>query len=504
MFIGAGSAKTGLEVGIVYDWRPGSGSVVSWHPSPTSLEKARKAPISAVPVSSMQAAHLRGFCEFADRGLDYSRLVMGSWDIPGRCDIRTMNYVINSHIRRHGTYHSWFEYKDPKHIIRRTIGDPRDIEFVPTKHGEMTPKEWHDLLLATSDPLHWDCFSFGVVQYADHFTFFVLLDHLHTDPTMMAVLYTEILAMYATLAAGGAPVPLRPAGSHDDFCIRERQYMSALTADSPQVRRWIEFAENNGGTLPDFPLPLGDLSVPCGGDIVVERLMDQQQTAQFESACMAAGARFSGGLFACAAIAQYQLTGAETYYGVTPIDRRSTQEEYKTMGWFTGVVPFTVPVDPTSFGKTARAAQASFDSNIDLANVHFDRVLQLAPWLRRFGPTFTSINYMDAGLPPLSAVVATHLKEANARAYCDGRSPANLYMSVVRLFDETSMWVFFANNPVARESVTTWLEAMKSVCVMVADGNDAAEPLRDVAQAGHARTAVQRRGIGMKVEAQQG
>ena len=61
---------------------------MSWHPSPASLEKARQAPVSAVPASYMQAQHLRGFCEFAARGLDYSRLSCGSWDRPGRCDIR--------------------------------------------------------------------------------------------------------------------------------------------------------------------------------------------------------------------------------------------------------------------------------------------------------------------------------------------------------------------------------------------------------------------------------
>jgi 2-O-sulfo trehalose long-chain-acyltransferase len=77
----------------------------------------------------MQAGHLRGYVEFGDRGLDYSRLVMGSWEIPGKCDIRTMTHVINTHLRRHETYRSWFEYKDAKNIIRHRISNPRDIQF---------------------------------------------------------------------------------------------------------------------------------------------------------------------------------------------------------------------------------------------------------------------------------------------------------------------------------------------------------------------------------------
>ena len=79
----------------------------------------------------MQEAHLRGFSRYAARGLNYARLVIGSGDEPGRCDVRAMSYVINSHLRRHKTYHSWFEYEDAERIVRHTIGDPADIEFFP-------------------------------------------------------------------------------------------------------------------------------------------------------------------------------------------------------------------------------------------------------------------------------------------------------------------------------------------------------------------------------------
>lgn len=478
MFIGSGSVK----VGTIYDSVPGPGSVVTWQASPAALAKVRQAPVSDVPVGYMQRQHLRGFCEFSTRGLDYSRLVMGCWDIPGRCDLRAMSYVINAHLRRHDTYRSWFEYRDSGDVVRHSILDPADIQFVPTVRGEMTPTAWRQHLLATPGPLQWDCFNFAVVQRADSFTFYAVIDHLHTDPMLMAILYMEIYAMYGALVGGAAPVTLPPAGSYDDYCIRQERYLASLRLDSPQVRKWIEFAESNDGTLPDFPLPLGDPSVPYGGDVVVERLMDANQTARFEAACVAAGARFSGGLFACTALAQYDLTGAETYYGLTPTDKRSTPAEYMTTGWFTGIIPFTVPVCPTSFGETARAAQNSFDANRDLANVPFDRVLELAPWLRRPGPNFTMLNFMDAGLPPLSAVVASHLDGANAGTYCDGRTPAHLYMSVGRLFDETSLTVSFQDNPIARESVARYVEAMKSVCVRVAEGRVAMAPPHAVAR----------------------
>jgi hypothetical protein len=411
----------------------------------------------------MQAGHLRGYVEFGERGLDYSRAVMGSWDVPGRCDIRAMTYVINAHLRRHATYHSWFEYKDAKHIVRHTIQDPRDIQFVAKAYGVMTQREWRDHVLATPDPLQWDCFRFGIIQHEHHFALYAVVDHLHCDPILIASFYIEILMNYNALLEGRAPVALPPAASYDDFCMRESQFVSSMTLESPEVRKWIEFAEANGGTLPDFPLPLGEQSIADGGAVHVRRLIDPEQTVQFEAICQQAGVRFSGGLFACLALTQYELSGAETYYGLTPIDKRKNPADFMTMGWFTGVVPFTVPVDPNSFNETARAAQASFDANRDLANVPYDRVLELTPAPRRPGPQFTMVNYMDAGLPPLSAIVASAMNGVNATVLTDGRNPAFTYSTVFRLFDEVSIMVSYPNNPIARESVRRYTEAMKSV-----------------------------------------
>jgi mycolipenoyl-CoA---2-(long-chain-fatty acyl)-trehalose mycolipenoyltransferase / long-chain-acyl-CoA---trehalose acyltransferase len=470
-----------LAIGTIDEWMPGPGSVVSWHASSAARVKAERAPISAVPAGYMQAQHLRGFSEYAARGLDYSRLFIVTSDAAGQCDIRAMSYVINLHLRRHDTYRSWFEYTDVEHIVRRTIQDPADIEFVPTDHGELTPAELRDHILATPDPLHWDCFTFGIIQGADHFTLYVSIDHLHVDAQFMGVVLMELHMMYAALVAGGAPIALPNPGSHDDYCVRQRGDTSALTLESPQVRAWTEFAENNSGTLPDFPLPLGDRSVPCAGSMLTVELMDEQQTAQFESACMAAGARFIGGVFACAALAHHALTGADTYYGLSPTDTR-TPTEVMTLGWFTGLIPITVPLAATSFGDVARAAQASFDSGTDVANAPFDRVLELAPWLRRPRPGYPLLNFFDAGLPPLSAFLTTQLEGENIGLYGDGRFSDPLLTWVIRLEKKTMMAVLSPNNPAARESVARYAATMKSAYVGAAEGHGAV-PLSNVAQA---------------------
>lgn len=325
-----------------------------------------------------------------------------TWDVPGRCDVRAMSYAINAHIRRHDTYHSWFEYRDANHIVRHTIADPTDIELEPIDHGPLTPEELRDHI-STPQPLQWDCFFFGVVQSDDRFTFYASIAHLCVDPMIVGVLFTEIHLMYAALVGGDAPLELPEAGRYGDYCVRQREEMDALTADSPEVRAWIEFAAGNGGTLPYFPLSLGDLSVPYAGKLVTETLLDERQTERFERACVAAGARFSGGVFGCAGLTHRQLTGADAFSVVTTTDTRRTPTELMTTGWFTGLVPVTVGVGAGLFEDAAHSAQTSFDSGIELAIVPFDRVLELAPpeaGLSRPRPGNFVMSFLDASIAP--------------------------------------------------------------------------------------------------------
>jgi mycolipenoyl-CoA---2-(long-chain-fatty acyl)-trehalose mycolipenoyltransferase / long-chain-acyl-CoA---trehalose acyltransferase len=466
--------------GAIDDWVPEPGSVVCWHPSPASLAKVRQAPVSDVPASHQQVRHLRNFREHASRRADMSRLCIGSWDMPGQCDIRVLTYVINTHLRRHDTYHSWFEFTDADQIVRHTVSDPADIRCIPVRHGELTPAQWREHVLDTPSPLQWDCFRFAVIQRADHFTFCFMIDHLYIDAQFIGTMGVEFYLMYHALLAGGPPVSLPAAGSYDEYCVRQHRQTSALTLDSPQIRAWVDFFEQNDGTLPDCPVSLGDGSGSC--ELMFVQVMNERQTADFESACLAGGARFSGGVFACAALAQYELTGAETYFGLVARDLRSTPADFATIGWFTGFVPITIPVNPSSFGDTARAAQESFDSGKDLADIPFHRVLELAPWLRMPDGRVPLLFHLDASSPPLSTVVKSDWTGTNLKIHHDGRVPARFDLRVNRYEKETHVLVFFPDNPIARESVERYLATLKSLFVRVAEGRGVPIPLRDGAR----------------------
>lgn len=458
-----------LAVGTISEWQPSEGAAITWEPTDAALDAAARAPLSDVPVSYMQAQHIRGNFDQEAKGLDYSRLMVVSCDAPGRCDVRAMTFVINSHLRRHDTYRSRFSYAGDGPIVRHTMESADDIEVRPVRHGAVTLDRARELVVSTPGPLQWDCFRFGIVQGSDHFTFFASIDHVHVDAMIVGTTLTEFYMMYLTLVGGNPPIPLPSAGSYNAFCARQRLQTDGLTAESPTVRAWIDFAEANHGSMPEFPLPLGDPEERCTADIVTMQMLDQEQTGRFEDACTAAGARFIGGVMACSALAEHELTGASTYYGLTPSDTRRSEVDMMTQGWFTGLVPITVPIEGAAFGDAARVAQAAFDRGLGLAEVPYDRVLELAPSLRKPRPNFPVVNFLDAGTAPLSVLLTADLDDLNIGIYSDGRYSYQLCVYVIRVEQETAVAVMFPDNPEAQKSVQVYLEALKSVFERVAE-----------------------------------
>ena len=459
-----------VEIASIEEWTPQPGALTVWQPTDSSLAKAREAPESTVPASYIQARHLRSFVQQGRRGSAHSRLFIAACDMPGRCDIRAMTYVINAHLRRHSTYRSWFEHRGGDEFVRHTMADPSDIAFTPKRHGSADADALREHVVATPDSLQWDSFRFGVIQREDGFTFWSSIDHLHVDGQFVGVGLLEFQAMYSTLVSGAPPLQLPDAGNYDSYCVRQREFTSSLTRDTPEVKTWISFAEKNNGTFPAFPLPLGDGTASAAGDLLAVKLMDRQQTERFEDLCVAAGARFIGGLFAVVAQALHDLTGLETYYGLTPIDTR-TPEDLTTQGWFTGLIPVVVPVSGSSFADSARAAQRDFDAGRSTALVPFERVVELVPQFIPPQPLFPMLNFFDASSGPMAPLLTNLQDGVRIATLSDGRVTYPLSTLVGR-FDETFATVVFPDNPVARDSVERYVAALQEVCDRVTSGRD--------------------------------
>jgi hypothetical protein len=446
-------------------WQPGRGPVTTWTASPASRAIMALAEQDLMPASLQQEQHLRTAYDAKAAGRTVPRLIMASWDVDGWCDIAAMTDAINSHIRRHDTYHSAFDVT-AESVTRRTVDNAERIEFVPTALGFMDQDAIRTLVqTATPGTLEWDCFTFGVIQKADHFTVYANIDHLHTDGTSAGLIYRDIHQTYQGLVEG-RPTSLPETSRYRDFTARQRLQVEAMTLDSRSIKDWIDFARDTEGDWPSFPLELGDMPSSGAGGIVTIELLDADETDVFNAACRDAGARFSGGVMACAALADYRLTGTETFHGFTPSDTRSGDAQSLSAGWYAGLFPVSVPVGDGDFAQMARAAQKSFDANKHLSAVPFKRVLDLAS-ADELGVTPASKPSMMVSLMDFRA-----LADADANRlgiYLDNLSHGGINTWIIRHADQTTLTISFPETPEARHSVHHYAGVLRAAFTGVTD-----------------------------------
>jgi hypothetical protein len=264
-----------------------------------------------------------------------------------------------------------------------------------------------------------------------------------------------------------------------------------LTLSSPEIKDWIEFAQYTDGDWPSFPLPLGDTWADNKGDFLTVELLDAAQSESFDTACGAAGARFSGGVLACVALAEHELTGTETYHGFTPYDTRTPGTDTMTVGWFASLIPVTVPTGAGSFPEAARAAQKSFDDAQHLASVPMERVLELATpdQLGIKLPTRPAmmVSILDFRKIPVAAL----WEETNFGVYGDRLSHGGINVWIDRHAGKTTVEISFPDNAISRESVQSYVAALRRAFARAVEStSDWVDAVLDQANSEHAIPAV--------------
>ena len=453
-----------VAFGDITSWKPGAGQVTTWTATAASRALVRQAARDPLPPSPQQAQHLRNAHRCAALGLPMPRLLISAWNVAGVCDPVAMTAAINGHVRCQDTYHSAFAIHDDD-IVRRTIGDPSAIEFTPHTEGFMDDEQiYRHVLTTTPATSEWDCFTFGVIQHAEHFTFYASVDHLHFDGMSIAGLFTDIHYGYQA-RVHGLPDPVLHDSDYRGHTRRQHQRSAALTLQSPEVQTWIEFA--NDGPWPTFPLPTGDTPLVGPGIFVTEDLLDAQQTEAFASACRAAGARFSGGVLACAALTDHRFTGSAAYRALTPADTRG--RDVHSVGWFASLFPISVPIGDGEFDGVARAAQTSFDANRMLAGVPFTRAGELAA-AGGIGVSVPSsppmmVSFMDLR----DDVMAALLQGDGPGMFADPLSGGGVNVWINRYRTGTSVTLSLPDTPAAAASARRYIAELRSTFVAAAD-----------------------------------
>ncbi|HEY9315448.1 condensation domain-containing protein [Williamsia sp.] len=463
-----------VNFGLINEWEPAPGRLTSWVASLASIAEAGHAPAHPIPPSHQQEEYLRTAARNEDAGFRFSRLCLVAFDFAAPLDKAAMTQAINDFLRRHDTFHSWFSAEGDGAIARHVV-DPSIFDFVPTDHGDKDGPD--DIRLhveaETPGPFHWDCFTFGAVEHGDGFTFYAALDHLVTDGISSALIVVELLQLYA-MAAYGAENTLSEVGSYIDYCERERSGSAELTLDSPHVKRWIELVQAHGGGLPTFPLGLGVSS--DGYARTAHRstsLFDEDYAEGFATVCRENNASFVAGVLAVAALASYEFTGRQKYFGLTPKSTRSTPAEFNSIGWFTSLIPVPLEIDESSaFSAIVGDSQLSFDAGKELTDVSFHRVLQLVepgsgvdvP----LGWSVPMVSYIDVRkLPGVDVFDAL-----NAGLFGNRGSSEEVFLWINRFAEETTISLLYPGTDEARESIKLYVDRLIEIFTTIAVHGD--------------------------------
>nr|WP_296767912.1 condensation domain-containing protein [Rhodococcus sp. (in: high G+C Gram-positive bacteria)] len=462
-----------VSFGLIGDWNPEPGHVTTWKPTVESIAQVRSAPAHPIPASHIQEEYLKSAYRNRDSGFRFSRLCLVTFDIFEPLDADAMTRAINAFVKRHDTFSSWFSTDD--NGVVRHVTDPAAIELVPTDHGRFEDRELlrEHVQDTTPGPTSWDCFSFGVVDRGDAFTVYAAVDHLDTDGISQALTVFELRQLYLEAVKG--PLEIGPClGSYLEYCAREREASATLTLESPEVRQWIDLVRSNGGDLPHFALPLGaDTQKYTRSQVLMLPLFDADLALQFDAACERAGAKFTGGIFAAAAIAEYELVGKESYLGVTPKSTRSTPGEFGAIGWFSSLVPVHFNVGGAqSFSHLVGSSQRAFETGKTLADVSYHRVLELITPDSGIdtepGWSAPMISYVDVRKLPGADVVSS----INGGLFGNQGSSDEVYMWINRFEDQTGITFMYPGTDIARESIDRYYEKISEVFLSVARTGD--------------------------------
>lgn len=453
-----------VSFGLIDEWEPTPGRVLTWAATPAALAAAALAPVHPAPPSHQQEEYLRGADRNAGADFRFSGLCLVTAEVPGLLDRGAMTRAINAFLLRHDTFRTWFERTGGGELVRHLL-PPEAVEFEPTDHGEIDNAEAirQHVHKTTPGPFQWDCFTFGAIEHGGGTTLYLAVDHLHTDGVAQYISCFDLAQLYAR-EIGELTEPLMEPASFVDYCARERERSAQLTPASPGVRRWLELVRGNDGELPCFPLDLGtSLDGYSRSAHRTLPLFDETQARAFETACAAHGAEFTGGIFAIAALTQRELTGGDYYFGMTPISTRATFAEIATVGWFVTLVPVAFPVSATAdFDRTVTRAQRAYENGVRLTGVSFHRVLELAADDATIsvpaGWVTPMISYVDA-----RDFLGNELFDvANGGVYANRAASEQVLMWINRLPAGTSLSVIYPDTPVAHESVDRYLTVMRA------------------------------------------
>lgn len=278
-------------------------------------------------------------------------------------------------------------------------------------------------------------------------TLLIGADHAHIDMWSLVVLMRDLLAAIDDLDVG------RPALSGFEPAPAFAEHTRALLERAPAPRevheRWRAILDAEGGVMPTFPLPLGDVSTPREAIVEVRDVLDVEGLRRFEAAASDLGVRMIALAVSALTGATRQLSG-RPLRAVFPVHSRNEPRWAESVGWFiTNAVLESGDPDPLACRDAVREAIA--------LGSH-----PLAPILAPYGgmpqsPGMFAISWLDTRRLPVAVDQRLDIQYVSAIIRTDG---VMIWFNV----NETGLHLRcrYPDTPEARRHVGDWLDAVEA------------------------------------------
>ncbi|MFD6463856.1 hypothetical protein ACFWFG_38380, partial [Streptomyces roseolus] len=161
------------------------------------------------------------------------------------------------------------------------------------------------------------------------------------------------------------------------------------------------------------------------------------------------------------------------YFGLTPVNTRSTAGETSSVGWYTSLIPVAFEVGPAdSFATIVARAQEAYDRGKELADVSPHRALELAPPELgiRTAPGWTArmLSYVDVR----KIAGAEMFDQIKGGMYASRGRSSQVYIWINRFPDITQLSLLFPDTPAAHAAIDRYIAATRTVFAAVAGAGD--------------------------------
>lgn len=348
-------------------------------------------------------------------------------------------------IARHGTLRSVFSHDEAGELALHEIEITGGVWLQHPVGSDELPR---DVLRAVFDtacspferPSHRVCVVFPDEQESadPRPTAVIGSDHAHVDMWSLLVLVRDLTAH---LAARPGTEPAASFAEHSELLERMPEAPADVRA------RWGDILAAEGGTMPTFPLPLGDVSTPRREVVVVRDVLSSTEARAFVQRATESGVRMTALALSVLAQTTTDMSG-QPLRAVFPVHSRNEARWHDSVGWF--ITNAVIRIDDTDPVASARAVKEAL-----ALGSH-----PLAPIFAPYGgmpagPGMFAISWLDTRrLPPVEATLGIQ------------------YVSAVIETDGVMIWFIvneqglhlrcrYPDTPEARANVGNWLDRVE-------------------------------------------